>query len=101
MSNFDDIKEIRITLKITSKALYYMAYSTYQEWLFAKVCYLRDVEKMTFDAIAKKITSEGFKSARGFQFIAESAFSTYKKGALRMQRLASKPKYHIEIVEFR
>ena len=40
-----------------------MAYSTYQEWLFEKVCYLRDVEKLTFDAIAKRITSEGFKSA--------------------------------------
>ncbi len=57
-----------------------MAYSAYQEWLFEKVCYLREVEKLTFDAIAKRITSEGFKSARGFQFIAESAFSTYKKG---------------------
>lgn len=54
MSNFDDVKEVRITLKIASKALYFMAYSTYQEWLFEKVCYLRDVEKMTFDAIAKE-----------------------------------------------
>ena len=56
MSNFDDVKEVRITLKITTKALYYMAYSTYQEWLFEKVCNLRDVEKMTFDAIAISIT---------------------------------------------
>ena len=101
VSDFDDVKEVRITLKITTKALYYMAYSTYQEWLFEKVCYLRDVEKLTFDAIAKRITSEGFKSARGFQFIAESAFSTYKKGNIRKQRLASKPNYSVEAVQFR
>jgi len=54
VSNFDDVKEVRITLKIASKALYFMAYSTYQEWLFEKVCYrtmtlrinteLRDIE---------------------------------------------------------
>ena len=101
MSNFDDVKEVRITLKIASKALYFMAYSTYQEWLFEKVCNLRDAEKMTFDAIAKRITSEGFKSARGFQFIAESAFSTYKKGNIRKQRLASNPSYFVEDVQFR
>jgi len=35
VSNFDDVKEVKITLKIASKALYYMAYSTYQEWLFS------------------------------------------------------------------
>ena len=77
-----------------------MAYSSYQEKLFEKVCYLRDVEKMTFDAIARRITSEGLKSARGFQFIAESAFSTYKKGNIRKHRLASKPSYFVEDVQF-
>jgi hypothetical protein len=56
---------------------------------------------MTFDAIAKRITSEGFKSARGFQFIAESAFSTYKKGNVRKQRLASKPKYEVLSVKYK
>ena len=101
MSNFGEVKEVRITLKIASKALYFMAYSTYQEWLFEKVCYLRDLEKLTFDAIAKRVTSEGFKSARGFQFIAESAFSTYKKGNVRKQRLASKPSYVVKAVAFK
>ncbi len=101
MSNFDEAAEVKITLKITSKALYFMAYSTYQEWLFEKVRYLREVEKLTFDAIAKQVTSEGFKSARGLQFIAESAFSTYKKGSLRKQRLDSKPSYFVLSVEYR
>lgn len=101
VSNFDEATEVKITVKITSKALFFMAYSAYQEWLFEKVCYLREVEKLTFDAIAKRITSEGFKSARGFQFIAESAFSTYKKGSIRKQRLASKPSYFVEAVECR
>lgn len=101
VSNFDDAIEVKITLIITTKALFYMAYSTYQEWLFEKVCQLRDVEKLTFDAIAKRITSEGYKSARGFQFIAESAFSTYKKGTIRKQRLASKPSYFVMSVECR
>jgi hypothetical protein len=100
VSNFDDVKEVKITIKIVSKALYFMAYSTYQEWLFEKVCNLRNVEKLTFEAIAKRITSEGFKSARGFQYSAESAFSTYKKGNLRKQRLASKPSFFVEAVEF-
>lgn len=101
VSNFDEATEVKITVKITSKALFFMAYSTYQEWLFEKVCHLRDVEKLTFDAIAKRITSEGFKSARGFQYIAESAFSTYKKGNIRKQRLASKQSYFVEAVEVR
>ncbi len=101
VSNFDEVREVKITLKIKSKALFFMAYSVYQEWLFEKVCYLRDVEQLTFDAIAKKVTAEGFKSARGFQFIAESAFSTYKKGNIRKQRLASKPTYFVESVEYR
>jgi hypothetical protein len=88
VSNFDDVKEVRITVKITPKALFLMAYSTHQEWLFEKAFHLRDLEKLTFDAIAKRITSEGFKSARGFQFISESAFLIYKKGNISEQRLA-------------
>ncbi len=44
VSNFDEATDVKIILKITSKALFYMAYSTYQEWLFERVCHLRDVE---------------------------------------------------------
>lgn len=35
-------------------------------------------------------TSEGFKSARGFQFIVESAYSTYKKGISESKDLHQK-----------
>ena len=98
MSNFELVKEIKITLKITTKSLYLMAYSARQEWLFQRVLKLRDEEKLTYESIAIKLTKEGVKSARNCLMMAEHVFSIYKKGLLRKVRLTSKP--NIEVVDF-
>lgn len=46
VSIFGEMIEVKITLKITPKELFFMAYSTYQEWIFEKVCYLREVDRI-------------------------------------------------------
>lgn len=99
MSNFELVKELKITLKITTKSLYLMAYSAYQKGLFEKVLWMREEEKLTYESIANKLTKEGIKSARNCKLMAEHVFSIYKKGLLRKARLASKP--NMEVVDMK
>ena len=98
VSNFELVKEIKITLKITTKSLYLMAYSAYQKRLFERVLWMREEEKLTYESIANKLTKEGIKSARNCLLMAEHVFSIYKKGLLRKDRLTRKP--NIEVVNF-
>ena len=77
-----------------------MAYSEYQEKLFERVQRMRDWFEMTFDAIAKALTSEGIKSPRGASLMAEHVFSIYKKGSKRQLRLNAVPITEIICVKF-
>ncbi len=77
-----------------------MAYSKDQELLFERVQRMRDEFLMTFDAIAKALTSEGIKSPRGVKLMAEHVFSIYKKGSKRQLRLSSRPIANVIDVEF-
>ena len=99
MSNFELVKELKITLKITTKSLYLMAYSAYQKGLFEKVLWMREEEKLTYESIANRLTKEGIKSARNCKLMAEHVFSIYKKGLLRKARLASEP--NMEVVDMK
>ena len=92
------MKELKITLKITTKSLYLMAYSAYQMRLFERVLWMREEEKLTYESIANRLTKEGIKSARNCKLMAEHVFSIYKKGLLRKARLASEP--NMEVVDF-
>ena len=58
VSNFELVKELKITLKITTKSLYLMAYSAYQQGLFETVLRLREEEKLTYEAIANRLTKK-------------------------------------------
>ena len=100
VSNFELVKELKITLKITTKSLYLMAYSAYQKGLFEKVLWMREGEKLTYESIANRLTKEGVKSARNCLLMAEHVFSIYKKGLQRKDRLTSKPNIEVVDLEF-
>jgi len=100
VSNFELVKELKITLKITTKSLYLMAYSAYQKGLFEKVLWMREGEKLTYESIANRLTKKGIKSARNCKLMAEHVFSIYKKGLLRKGRLASEPKVEVIEIQF-
>ena len=99
MSNFSSILKLEIVYKVTSKALYKMAYSSHSQWLFEQICELKDIDNLSFEKIAKRLTEEGVKSARYCNLMAEHVYSAYKKGKKRQDRLSSKPT--IEILRVR
>jgi len=76
-----------------------MAYSAYQKTLFQRVLELRERHGLTFDAIAQKLTSEQYLSARGCALMAEHVFSIYKKGKLRSERLTEEPTIELAHVQ--
>ena len=87
MSNFDDLTELVMVVKVKSKALFIGPYSNSQQRLFDRVFLLREKEQLTFEAIAKLLTKSGTRSVNGCLLGAEHVFSTYKKGKLRQERL--------------
>ncbi len=87
VSNFDDASEVLITLRITTRRLYLMAYSSYQKWLLDRVVELREGQSLTFQAIAMQLSAKKILSPRGQLLTAENVFSIYKKGRLRQSRL--------------
>jgi len=76
-----------------------MAYSSHSQWLFERICELREKDNLSFEKIAKRLSDEGFKSARYCNLMAEHVYSAYKKGKIRQDRLSSEPK--IEILSMR
>jgi hypothetical protein len=63
------------------------SYSAYQTELSNKVIQLRDVDGLTYGAIADLLIKEGYRSPRGFDLGPESVFSIYKKRKIRDKRL--------------
>ena len=99
MSNFSSTTKLEIVYKITTKALYKMAYSSHSQWLFERICELKDKDNLSYEKIAKRLNEEGIKSARYCNLMAEHVFSAYKKGKKRQDRLSSNPT--IEILRVR
>ena len=92
MSNFYDLTQVIMVVKVKSKALFIGAYSNSQQRLFDRVFLLREKEQLTFEAIAKLLSKSGTRSVNGCLLGAEHVFSIYKKGKLRQERLALKVK---------
>ena len=61
-----------------------------QQRLFDRVFLLREIELLTFEAIAKLLTKSGTRSVNGCLLGAEHIYSIYKKGKARMERLTLK-----------
>ena len=95
VSNFDDASEVLVTLRITTRRLYLMAYSSYQKWLFDRVVELREGHSLTFQAIARQLSAKQVLSPRGQSLTAENVFSIYKKGRLRQARLTEDARFDI------
>jgi hypothetical protein len=95
VSNFSSIRKLEIIIKITTKALYKMSYSSHSQWLYERICELRDKDNLSFEKIAKRLTLEGIKSARYCTLMAEHVYSAYKKGKIREARLTENIKYEL------
>ena len=87
MSNFDDLTNIVMVVKVKSKALFIGPYTNSQQRLFDRVFLLRERDQLTFEAISKLLTKSGTRSVNGCLLGAEHVFSIYKKGKLRQERL--------------
>ena len=92
MSNFNDLKKVVMVVIVKSKALFIGPYSNSQQRLFDRVFLLRELEQLTFEAIAKLLTRSGTRSVNGCLLGAEHVFSIYKKGKIRQERLTLKVK---------
>ena len=90
MSNFDDLEQVVLVVKLSSKALFIGPYSSSQQRLFDRVFLLRERDLLTFEAIAKLLTKSGTRSVNGCLLGAEHVYSIYKKGKLRQERLSVK-----------
>ena|GEM_PF-2707459 len=86
---FDECKFVQFTLEIRSKSLWLGAYAPYQTQLFEKISHMRDMQALTFSAIAMELQALGYASPRGCLLQAEHVFSIYRKGKQRQQRLNS------------
>ncbi len=92
MSNFHDLTNVLMIVKVKSKALFIGPYSNSQQRLFDRVFLLRERDQLTFEAIAVLLTKSGTRSVNGCLLAAEHVFSIYKKGKLRQERLSLKVK---------
>ena len=92
MSNFYDLTQVVMVVKVKSKALFIGSYSNSQQRLFDRVFLLREKEQLTFEAIAKLLCKSGTRSVNGCLLGAEHVFSIYKKGKIRQERIALKVK---------
>jgi hypothetical protein len=90
VSNFDDLEQVVLVVKLSSKALFIGPYSNSQQRLFDRVYLLRERDQLTFEAIARLLTKSGTRSVNGCLLGAEHVFSIYKKGKARMERLTVK-----------
>jgi hypothetical protein len=90
VSNFDDLKQVDMVVKVKSTALFIGPYSNSQQRLFDRVYLLREREQLTFEAIAVLLTKSGTRSVNGCLLAAEHVYSIYKKGKARMERLTLK-----------
>jgi len=90
VSNFDDASALLMVVRLKTKALFIGPYTSSQQRLFDRVFLLREREQLTFEAIAKLLTKSGTRSVNGCLLGAEHAYSIYKKGKLRMERLTLK-----------
>jgi hypothetical protein len=90
VSNFDDLEQVVLVVKVKSMGLFIGPYSNSQQRLFERVFLLRERDQLTFEAIAVLLTKSGTRSVNGCLLGAEHVYSIYKKGKLRQERLSVK-----------
>ncbi len=98
MGEFDDAGSVTFSVVIRPPALISSPYTQTQTDLFRRVLALRELEKLTYLDIAKRLDGEGFLSPRGCPLSAELVHSVYKKGKKRFERMTAAPA--VEIRDF-
>ena len=73
-------------LKLRAPNLSVPPYGEYQHFLYTTICRLKD-EGMTYTQIAAWMNDNNYLTARGKKFRNAHAFSIYKKGKVREERL--------------
>ena len=80
---------ITFSITIESSRLWVAPYSEYQEYLYRRITNYRDGNHtpLSYLKIAKVFREEGLLTHSGKEFKATHAFSIYKKGKVREERL--------------
>ena len=80
---------ISFSISVESSRLWDAPYSEYQEYLFSRVRKYREsfLPPLSYLKIAKVFRAEGLLTHSGKEFKATHAFSIYKKGKVREERL--------------
>jgi hypothetical protein len=88
VGTFDTTKLIILKLRVCTQALFSGPYTVSQLDLFGQVLALRELQHLTFTAIACQLTASSYLTPRGCALSGELVFSIYKKGKRRLSRLS-------------
>ena len=80
---------VSFTITITTTKLWDSNYSEYQEYLYNRICQLKDksVTPIGYTMISQTFNEEGLKTPRGNLFENNHVHSIYKKGKIREERI--------------
>jgi hypothetical protein len=81
---WEDPEAITFDLVLTTRSLLPNTYPQHRVALADRVVNLRDVHGMTFKAIAKILSAERLRGARGAVLGAENVFAIYKKRKINL-----------------
>ena len=81
---WEDPQAITFDLVLTTRRLLPNAYPQHRVALADRVVHLRDIHAMTFKAIAKILSAERLRGARGAVLGAENVFAIYKKRKINL-----------------
>jgi hypothetical protein len=90
---FSEQGYVGVSLAVRTRTLRARRYNPDQLTLLRNVCRLRDLEKLTFKAIAEQLAAQGFVGARGAPLSAEGVFATYKQIGLTLNVSAQNKPY--------
>ena len=76
---FETCEYVRVSVTVQTSSLRSRRYNEHQLQLLREVVRMRDIQKLTFRAIARKLNDKGLVSPRGKQLSEELVFSMYKK----------------------
>ena len=80
---------VSFTITITTTKLWDSNYSEYQEYLYDRICQLKDksVTPIGYKMISRIFNEKGLKTPRGNLFKNNHVHSIYKKGKIREERI--------------
>lgn len=83
--------ELCFTVTLTTPRLYPYPRSLEQLDLLRKAVAMRELEGLTFKAIAQRLSAQGYVGARGAAMTPEGVYSLIKKGTPKLPRRKASP----------